>query len=85
MSDADVQSIANKIYKMDPQSDFTGKRPKQDPAFKVFIANAKAGPQPSTSNKDTKTKDSDVKDPINNFVNDNDINTKLWQLAEQYI
>ena len=23
--------------------------------------------------------------PINNFVNDNDINTKLWQLAEQYI
>lgn len=65
MSDADVKNIANKIYKMDPQSDFTGKRPKQDPAFKVFIANAKAGPQPSTSNKDTKTKDSDVKDPIN--------------------
>lgn len=23
--------------------------------------------------------------PINNFVNDNNINTKLWQLAEQYI
>ena len=23
--------------------------------------------------------------PINNFVNDNDINTKLWKLAEQYI
>lgn len=23
--------------------------------------------------------------PINNFVNDNDINTKLWQLAEKYI
>ena len=23
--------------------------------------------------------------PINNFVNDSDINTKLWQLAEQYI
>ena len=23
--------------------------------------------------------------PINNFVNDNNINTKLWQLAEQYL
>lgn len=23
--------------------------------------------------------------PINNFINDNDINTKLWELAEQYI
>ena len=23
--------------------------------------------------------------PINNFVNDNTINTKLWELAEQYI
>jgi hypothetical protein len=65
MSDADVQSIANKIYKMDPQSDFTGKRPKQDPAFKVFIANAKAGPQSSTSTPGALQKGSTVKDPIN--------------------
>jgi hypothetical protein len=65
MSDADVQSIANKIYKMDPQSDFTGKRPKQDPAFKLFKANLKTTPAPSTPTPGALEKGSSVKGPIN--------------------
>ncbi len=65
MSDADVKNIANKIYKMDPQSDFTGKRPKQDPAFKLFKANLKTTPAPSTPTTGGGTKGSTVKEPIN--------------------
>ncbi len=43
LSDKDVNTYANKFYKMDPNSDYTGKRTKADPAFKLFNANAKAG------------------------------------------
>jgi hypothetical protein len=43
LSDKDVNTYANKFYRMDPNSDYTGKRTKADPAFKLFNANAKAG------------------------------------------
>lgn len=61
ISDKDATVFANKIYKMDPASDFTGKRPKLDATFKLFKANEKAktvttpavtptpSPAPSTS------------------------------------
>jgi len=65
LSDKDVNTYANKFYKMDPNSDYTGKRTKADPAFKLFNANAKAGttaaanvtPAP-TPTKETKVNES---------------------------
>lgn len=60
MSDKDVKAIANKIYKMDPASDYSGKRPEQDPTYKLFKANEKAtqtqgGTKPSPSASPTTT------------------------------
>ncbi len=71
LSDADVRKFANKIYQMDPQSDFTGKRPKQDPAFKAFKANIKAGatptptPKPSQQNQGAANQNSEVIGSLN--------------------
>ena len=70
LTDTEVNNIANKYYKMDPNSDFNGTRPKPDPAFKVFSANVKAGQTTgSTTTKPTQTtvtgeKDSTVIKPL---------------------
>ena len=52
---------------MDPNSDYTGKRIKADPAFKLFNANAKAGTTAAANvtPTPTPTKDTKVIDPIN--------------------
>lgn len=55
LSDKDVNTYANKFYKMDPNSDYTGKRTKADPNFKVFNANAKAGSATNTTPTPTPT------------------------------
>jgi hypothetical protein len=67
LSDKDVNTYANKFYKMDPNSDYTGKRTKADPNFKVFNANAKAGSKTNTTPTPTPTptKDTKVIDSIN--------------------
>ncbi len=67
LSDKDVNTYANKFYKMDPNSDYTGKRTKADPAFKLFNANAKAGTTAAANvtPTPTPTKDTKVIDPIN--------------------
>lgn len=67
LSDKDVNTYANKFYKMDPNSDYTGKRIKADPAFKLFNANAKAGTTAAANvtPTPTPTKDTKVIDPIN--------------------
>lgn len=73
LTDAEINTIANKYYKMDPNSDFKGTRPKADPAFKVFNANAKASQTgtstaapsgPTATTGTTGTKDSTVIGPL---------------------
>jgi len=55
MSDKDANTIAQKIYRMDPSSDFSGKRPEQDPTYKLFKANEKAGTTATTTAPSTST------------------------------
>jgi hypothetical protein len=76
ISDKDATTFAKKIYKMDPASDFAGKRPKLDDTYKLFKANEKAktitstataSPSPAPSTSTTKSP-SDVKENTTGFA-----------------
>lgn len=55
LSDKEVKSIATKLFEMDPESTFTGKRKNPDPTFNLFKANEKATSKASATPTPTPT------------------------------
>jgi hypothetical protein len=71
-SDKEARAIAKKLFEMDPESTFKGKRKDPDPTFSLFKANEKASPTggttrgttPSPTPSPTATERTTVKPPL---------------------